>query len=212
MARAREFDEPAVLDTALALFRARGLRRTSMTELARATGLQRGSLYNSYRDKETLFLRAFERYAEGFLADAEATLAAGSLQRRLERFFAAAIANMRAGAPPQGCPTTRAIMEAAGDEVATRAALKALLDRLEALLEQALAEARRHGRFAGDPRRTARLLVAVTRGLAVVERAYDDEARLREIARETLRLVVPVLRSQKSEVSGAQRTILTSDF
>ncbi|MCZ7153843.1 TetR/AcrR family transcriptional regulator, partial [Salmonella enterica] len=57
MAGVRQFDEGLALDKALALFWQKGYAATSMQELAAATGVQRGSLYNAYGDKETLFLR-----------------------------------------------------------------------------------------------------------------------------------------------------------
>jgi TetR/AcrR family transcriptional repressor of nem operon len=190
MARTREFDEAVVLETAMSLFWRNGFKSTSMSDLARATGLQRGSLYNAYRDKETLFLRVFESYARRFLAAAEEAVATGSLEQRLVRLFEAAIANMRGGEPPLGCLTTRTIMESAAEHPATRKALRGLLTGLEAIVERALVQARAAGEFDGEPRETARFLVSVTRGMAVVERAFDDEARLREIARKTVRLLV----------------------
>ncbi|MEX3629140.1 MAG: helix-turn-helix domain-containing protein [Burkholderia sp.] len=76
MAGVRQFDEGEMLDKALALFWKKGYADTSMQELAAATGVQRGSLYNAYRDKETLFLRVFKVYAARFLEGARRTLEA----------------------------------------------------------------------------------------------------------------------------------------
>jgi TetR/AcrR family transcriptional regulator, transcriptional repressor for nem operon len=45
-----------------------------MLDLAKSTGVQRCSLYNAYGDKEEIFLRVFERYAERFIADARKAL------------------------------------------------------------------------------------------------------------------------------------------
>ena len=60
MAGVRQFDEGAMIATALDLFWRQGLAATSMPDLAQATGIQRGSLYNAYGDKETIFLRSFD--------------------------------------------------------------------------------------------------------------------------------------------------------
>ncbi len=38
-----------------------------MQDLAEATGVQRGSLYNAYRDKETLFLCVFGVYRDTYV-------------------------------------------------------------------------------------------------------------------------------------------------
>jgi hypothetical protein len=52
----RRFDEDKVLADALDLFWRKGLRATSMLDLAAATGVRRGGLYNDFGDKEHLFL------------------------------------------------------------------------------------------------------------------------------------------------------------
>jgi hypothetical protein len=46
------------------------------------------------------------------------------------------------------------------------------------------------GEFDGDPEIAALHIVTVTRGLAVLERAFGDEAQLRRIAAHTVNLVL----------------------
>ena len=67
MVGTRQFDEDALLEVALKTFWQNGFAATSMIDVAEATGVQRGSLYNAYGDKERLFLLAFERYSSRFL-------------------------------------------------------------------------------------------------------------------------------------------------
>src|ERR687896_537982 len=62
MARPKSFDEEAVLDQAVQLFRERGYEGTSLTDLEAHLGLGRQSLYNSFGDKHSLFLKALDRY------------------------------------------------------------------------------------------------------------------------------------------------------
>ena len=106
MVGTRQFDEDQVLATALDLFWRRGLTATTMAEIAAATGVQRGSLYNAYGEKERIFLLAFDRYAARFLDAVRAALSDPDPARALDRFFEVAIANMTSGAPPRGCLTT----------------------------------------------------------------------------------------------------------
>jgi len=49
MAGIRQFDEEAMLEQALELFWQKGFANTTMQDLAAATGVQRGSLYNTAR-------------------------------------------------------------------------------------------------------------------------------------------------------------------
>ena len=62
--RPREFDEEKVLNAAMALFWRQGYEGTSMADLLAATGLHKGSLYQAFGDKHTLFITALRRYIE----------------------------------------------------------------------------------------------------------------------------------------------------
>ena len=62
MARSKEFDEDVVLDKAVDLFWHKGFIGISAQEIVDGLGLSRSSLYDTYGDKRTLFLRALKRY------------------------------------------------------------------------------------------------------------------------------------------------------
>jgi TetR/AcrR family transcriptional repressor of nem operon len=62
MARTKDFDENAVLDKAIDLFWLKGYNGTSMQDLVDGLGISRSSMYDTYGDKHTLFLRALESY------------------------------------------------------------------------------------------------------------------------------------------------------
>src|SRR3954452_9697706 len=106
MSGVRQFEEEVVLDQALEVFWRKGLRATSMLDLTRATGVQRGSLYHAYGGKEALFRLAFRRYESRFLAAAASALDQPDARTALRRFFSVVVANMTAGAPSRGCLTT----------------------------------------------------------------------------------------------------------
>ncbi|WP_149096047.1 TetR/AcrR family transcriptional regulator [Paenibacillus terrae] len=62
MARYKEFEENAVLDKAMKLFWEQGYEKTSMTDLVEHMGIHRRSLYDTFGDKHTLFLKAMDRF------------------------------------------------------------------------------------------------------------------------------------------------------
>jgi AcrR family transcriptional regulator len=193
--RPREFDQDKLLRLAFAQFWRKGVRGTSLSDIARETGIQRGSLYNAFGSKEALFLAAYERYAGDYLAAVQKALGTGSLRKRLKAFFDLTISNFCSGAPARGCPTTRGLMElgAAEDDGlddTARQAFAALIDRITGLLRETLSEGAARGEFGGDAELAALHLVTVTRGLAVLERAYGDEAKLRRIAAHTIDLLL----------------------
>src|ERR1700744_2984141 len=99
MVGVRQFDEQEVIALALDVFWRKGLNDATMQDLAAATGVQRGSLYNAYGDKEAIFLRAYDAYAAQFLDEAAKALAGDSAAERLRNFLDIIIANMTGGSP-----------------------------------------------------------------------------------------------------------------
>jgi TetR/AcrR family transcriptional regulator, transcriptional repressor for nem operon len=193
--RPREFDHDDLLRIAFDQFWRKGVRGTSLSDIARDAGVQRGSLYNAFGSKEALFLIAYERYAGEYLVAIQKALGSGALRERLTAFFALTIRNFRSGSPPRGCPTTRGLMELAPDEGEgldenARQAFAELVTRITGLIQEALSEGAGRGEFNGDPEATALHISTVTRGLAVLERAFGDETQLRKIAAHTVDLVL----------------------
>jgi len=193
--RPREFDRDEVLRIAFDQFWRKGMRGTSLSDIARDAGVQRGSLYNAFGSKEALILRSYERYASEYLGSIEKALSSGTLRERLSAFFDLTIKNFRSGSPPRGCPTTRGLMEVGsaegeGLDENARQAFADLVARITGLIEGALSKGVERGEFNGAPEIAALHVVTVTRGLAVLERAFGDEAQLRRIATHTVNLVL----------------------
>lgn len=66
MARTKEFDEDAVLLKAMLLFWEQGYEKTSVQELVTHMGIHKGSLYDTFGDKQSLYVKALKRYIEMF--------------------------------------------------------------------------------------------------------------------------------------------------
>lgn len=193
--RPREFDHDDVLRIAFDQFWRKGVRGTSLSDIARDAGVQRGSLYNAFGSKEALFLTAYERYAGDYVRALQKALGTGTLRERLTAFFDLTIKNFRSGSPPRGCPTTRGLMELGaaegeGLDENARQAFAGLMERITGLLRNTLEEGAKRGEFRGDAEIAALHIATVTRGLAVLERAFGDEAQLRKIAAHTVGLVL----------------------
>jgi TetR/AcrR family transcriptional repressor of nem operon len=193
--RPREFDHEDVLRIAFDQFWRKGVRGTSLSDIARDAGVQRGSLYNAFGSKESLFLCAYERYSGEYLNSIQKALSSGALRKRLTSFFDVVIKNFCSGSPPRGCPTTRGLMELGsvegkGLDQNARQAFADLVARVTGLVREALSKGLERGEFSGAPEIAALHIVTVTRGLAVLERAFGDEAQLRRIATHTVNLVL----------------------
>ena len=67
--RPREFDMNEALDAMVHVFWEKGYEGTSLSDILEATGLQKGSLYKAFKDKQEMFQKALERYVAKTHAD-----------------------------------------------------------------------------------------------------------------------------------------------
>jgi AcrR family transcriptional regulator len=190
MVGVRQFDESQALNKALALFWQKGFSQTTMQDLADATGVQRGSLYNAYGDKETLFLRVFGVYRQTYVTKMRQAMDKPELSEALRSFFDFVIASMRTGTPTRGCLSTKTAVGVEALDEAVSLAIRDLLDEIEAALCERLSRPGQAEQLALAPPDAAKLIVTHTRGLVVIERVYRDEKRMRLMARLLIRLLV----------------------
>jgi AcrR family transcriptional regulator len=182
MVGVRQFDENEMIAAALDVFWRKGLHDATMQDLAQATGVQRGSLYNAYGDKEAIFQRAFDHYAAQLVEACGQALAEGDdIASRLRNLLDLLIVNMTSGSPPRGCLTTRTALDSAISSAAVRQRVQGVLSRLEQLVGKAISSAPDKHR-AANANRLARVVVTFTRGLAVMERAGYSRKQLKESA------------------------------
>lgn len=86
--RPRKFDRDKAIDRFLELFWQQGFADTSIDDLQSAAGIQRGSFYAAFKDKETSYLLSLERYAEQFAEQAKSAMYSESSPRAgLAAFF-----------------------------------------------------------------------------------------------------------------------------
>lgn len=64
MARTKVFDEDLILNKAMNLFWEKGYNATSAQDLVDGLGISRSSLYDTFGDKHTLYIKALQKYRE----------------------------------------------------------------------------------------------------------------------------------------------------
>ncbi len=112
MARPLAFDPDEKLQQAMMLFWRKGYKATSMQDLVEELGINRFSLYNTFGDKQAMFLRAIERYEEqvfGRLLHALQPPEDGL--RRLEAYFDSLSRGLRGQYQVGGCFLQNAMLE-----------------------------------------------------------------------------------------------------
>ena len=92
--RARRFDLDQALDSAEAVFRARGFWGAGVNDLMAAIGIGSGSFYAAFGSKSGLYGRVLARHAETRLAAAHRALAHPDPRRALARLIESTIADL----------------------------------------------------------------------------------------------------------------------
>lgn len=193
MARTKEFDPDAALQSALELFWRRGYEATSVADLVEHLGIGRASIYATFGGKNELYLKALDRYAEMrdplLLAELSQPGPALPAVRAVVRRFAAEAASPQGRL--NGCFVTNTAAELAPHDSAAARRVEISWERLEAPLHSALVRAQAQGELAGgrDPRALARMLLVLLQGIRVVGKASDDPARVRDAAEQALTLL-----------------------
>src|SRR5205085_6998653 len=101
--RPREFDVEKALDCALKVFWHKGYEGASLTDLTRAMGINRPSLYAAFGSKEGLFRKALDRYAEGPAAYVLEALNEPTARAVAERLLAGSADLLSDPRNPRGC-------------------------------------------------------------------------------------------------------------
>lgn len=189
MARPREFDIDAALESATRVFWNKGFEQASLDDLCEATGLNRSSLYAAFGAKRNLYLRALARYEDGSAARIAAALEGGPVREGLKAFLDSLIDSIVAGPGRRGCFIGNCAAEMARLDPGAAARVRRSLARIESVFTAQFREAQRRGELAGnaDPAALARFMTAGIQGLRLMGKANPERAVLDDIAATMLR-------------------------
>lgn len=192
MARSKSFDPDVVLRKAMQLFWRQGYEATSVNDLVQGMGINRASLYGTFGDKRSLFLKALNRYIETVLEPRLSALEQTPSPFEGLRELFGELAAFAAGDPQRrGCLVVNTACELANRDAEVAARLRAQAEALEARLARLLARARADGEIAADrdPKTLAACLAALIDGLRVRSKLGADRASLDSIAATALALL-----------------------
>ncbi len=186
--RPRGFDIQAALDQALEVFWRRGYDGASLAELTQAMGINRPSLYAAFGDKEALFRRALDRYAEGPAAFARAALEEPTARAVVEHLLLSAPEALTDPRFPAGCLAVQGALACSDAASGIRDELAARRQANEAALRERLERAQAQGDLPGgaDPARLARFVATVFQGMAVQAAGGASREELADVARMAL--------------------------
>lgn len=186
--RPREFDADAALDKALHVFWQHGYEGASLADLTEAMGINRPSLYAAFGNKEDLFRRALDRYAQrGPASVLHRALEESTAQAVVEYLLKGVATSLTDPDNPRGCLAVQGALTC-GE---ASESIKQELCRRRAEGEQALRERLDRAKVDGDLSADAdavalaRFASTVTQGMSVQAAggaSRDDLLRVADMA------------------------------
>ncbi|MEV4292513.1 TetR/AcrR family transcriptional regulator [Nonomuraea bangladeshensis] len=182
MARPRQFDENNVVTSATELFWRRGYHATSVRELGDELKLTPSSLYRTFTDKHTLFLRALDHYRATESAEARQRLDAADrpVRQVLREWMLWLVTCPPDGTSGRGCFVVNTATELGTTDEKVRQRTEAAFEVTRQALRSVLAEGRDRGELSAglDIDGAVELLFTTVLGLRVRERAGHGIERL----------------------------------
>lgn len=177
---AKQFDTNLALEQAMKVFWAHGYEAASLTELIQEMGIGKKSLYDTFGNKQSLFLKALEYYANTTLRDIRDRLRAdGSPLNNLKQLLRD-WQEMHGQPGSCGCMLGTNIADFNTNDEAIAKIMRFYLQQVEDVFAATLirAQAAREISPEAMPHNLARLLLCMTQGVALLGRVMDDDTTL----------------------------------
>ena len=193
-----------ILTKATELFRRQGFGATSIQDLLKSTGVNRGSLYFHFSGKDDLGVAVLERNRDEFLAFVASSLRGDSPGRRLDRFFREALKVQRGNGFVGGCFWGNTALEMADRESDPRylEVVRDVFRSWKAMLATNITEAQETGEVRSRLRAEAlatHIIASLEGGimLARLQKTASPLKRCLDSLRHTLQLKPKQMRAQK---------------
>jgi TetR/AcrR family transcriptional repressor of nem operon len=192
MARTKDFDEKKVLAKAVSIFWLKGYNGTSMQDLVDFLGISRSSLYDTYVDKRTLYLKALEFYqrtAGERICDIASNTT--SSKETIRQLLELTTSDLLKDKQHKGCFMVNAEVEVAPHD----AEVKNLVCQSDRQIEEAFYHAIQQGKESGeitssqDARALTRFILNTVKGIRVSAKSTTDKNFFNDIIQTTLSIL-----------------------
>jgi TetR/AcrR family transcriptional repressor of nem operon len=176
----KQFDRDEALDKAVQLFWEQGYEATSMQDLVNAMSINRASLYQTFGNKQELYLASLERYAAQILAHLTGLLdKPGTPLTNLRDLFVHIIEQSLEG-KMQGCLINNTAVELGPHDAKLAEKIRDIWVQFEDLFATRLQQAIEQQQLAADadPHQLAQVLNINLQGLVVKTKANSNKAEL----------------------------------
>ena len=184
MARTKDFDENEVLTKAMNLFWTRGYNTTSMEDLVAGLGISRSSLYDTYTDKHTLFIKALENYQQISAVKIQEIIDhPGPAKETIRRLIDMFTEGLLTGRQRKGCFLVNAGVEVGPHDKVVNNLVCRNDQQMEEIFYQVIEQGKKTGEIKNprDTRTLARFIFNTVKGLQVTAKSTSDKSVFNEI-------------------------------
>ena len=185
MARPVEFDENKVLTNAMEQFWREGYEASSVQKLLDCTGINRGTLYNSFGDKDTFFKSCIDQYSKIIDQQIESSLKNLKLNPwdAINAYFEEGVLNISNRHRSMGCLLVNSLCESINYDKDMKKVVRGSLSSIRKAIVARLKEAQSKGKlrkgvtveFAAD------VLMNTLHGVRVNSRDGKNSKQLKEL-------------------------------
>jgi AcrR family transcriptional regulator len=189
--RPRAFDIDQALERALQVFWRKGYEGTTLPDLTKALGINRPSLYAAFGNKEALFRKALDHYAQGPAGYVRKALAEPTARAVVEQLLQGAINSLTDPRNPPGCLNVQGALACGEESESIRQELISRRNAGEVALRHRFELARSEGDLPADsdPADLARYIVTLLHGMSVQATggaSREELLRVRDLALRAL--------------------------
>ena len=179
-----ELTREQVIAKAAALFNQLGYANASISDIMRATGLQKGGIYRHFESKEALVLAAFEFAVDELGLRFEEALAGKATAAERLRGIIAVYANIPTSPPvPGGCPVLNAAVESDDADPALKRRVAKVLRDWHAFVTRLVTEGQKQRQLDArvNPAEFTTMLIAALEGAIMLSKLWNTTEPMRQV-------------------------------
>lgn len=188
----KNFDIDVATDSAVRIFWLKGCEATSMSELIKGMEINKGSLYNAFGNKKSLFVRALLKHDRNNRHSAITQLSEmDDPVRAIRTLFDGLIAESEDDTDRKGCMLLNTALDLPNHESDVQEMVINALQEFEEFFVNQIKIGQQRGEVHNklDPNTTANSLLTFVVGIRGLARGAFDGAALRKIRNQALKLI-----------------------
>lgn len=188
----KSFDTDQATSRAMHVFWSKGYEATSLADLLSATGINKGSFYNAFGSKKSLFVRTLLKYdRDERRVMLDELRALDDPVKAIKSVFDRMIAQSLEDTEKKGCFLVNTALDLPHHDEEIARTVQAGFDDLEDFFRGQLQSALRSGAIPAhvNAKETAKGLLSLTVGLRVLARGVFDPASLKAVRKQAMHLL-----------------------